>query len=72
MAASMNRMLTALGMSREAQRQLVDDASHELATPLTSLRTNVNLLLRAERNPERQLASDGPAGAADRHRGADG
>lgn len=55
-AASMNRMLTALGMSREAQRQLVDDASHELATPLTSLRTNVNLLLRAERNPERRLS----------------
>ena len=61
-AASMNQMLTALGMSREAQRQLVDDASHELATPLTSLRTNVNLLLRAERNPERQLSG------ADRHR----
>jgi two-component system sensor histidine kinase MprB len=55
-AASMNQMLAALGMSREAQRQLVDDASHELATPLTSLRTNVNLLLRAERNPERQLS----------------
>lgn len=55
-AASVNQMLTALGASREAQRQLVDDASHELATPLTSLRTNVNLLLRAERNPERQLS----------------
>jgi two-component system sensor histidine kinase MprB len=57
-AASMNQMLMALGMSREAQRQLVDDASHELATPLTSLRTNVNLLLRAERNPERQLSHE--------------
>jgi two-component system sensor histidine kinase MprB len=56
-AASMNQMLAALGMSREAQRQLVDDASHELATPLTSLRTNVNLLLRAERNPQRQLST---------------
>jgi two-component system sensor histidine kinase MprB len=57
-AASVNQMLTALGMSREAQRQLVDDASHELATPLTSLRTNVNLLLRAERNPERRLSAE--------------
>jgi two-component system sensor histidine kinase MprB len=57
-AASVNRMLTALGLSRTAQRQLVDDASHELATPLTSLRTNVDLLLRAERNPERQLSSE--------------
>lgn len=57
-AGSMNQMLTALGMSQEAQRQLVDDASHELATPLTSLRTNVNLLLRAERNPDRQLSGE--------------
>ncbi|HEY0805700.1 MAG TPA: histidine kinase dimerization/phospho-acceptor domain-containing protein, partial [Pseudonocardiaceae bacterium] len=55
-AASMNHMLMALGMSREAQRQLVDDASHELATPLTSLRTNVDLLLRAERDPDRHLS----------------
>jgi two-component system sensor histidine kinase MprB len=54
-AGSMNRMLTALGLAREAQRQLVEDANHELATPLTSLRTNVDLLLRAERNPDRQL-----------------
>jgi two-component system sensor histidine kinase MprB len=57
-AASMNRMLTALGMAREAQRQLVEDASHELATPLTSLRTNIDLLLRAERSPDRKLAGE--------------
>lgn len=57
-AGSMNQMLTALGMSQEAQRQLVDDASHELATPLTSLRTNVNLLLRAENSPDRQLSGE--------------
>lgn len=57
-AHSMNRMLGALGMSRRAQRQLVDDASHELATPLTSLRTNVDLLLRAERTPERRLNTE--------------
>lgn len=54
-AASVNHMLTALSLSRDAQRRLVEDASHELATPLTSLRTNIDLLLRAERNPERQL-----------------
>lgn len=54
-AGSMNQMLTALGLAREAQRQLVEDANHELATPLTSLRTNVDLLLRAERNPDRRL-----------------
>jgi two-component system sensor histidine kinase MprB len=54
-AGSVNQMLTALGLAREAQRQLVEDANHELATPLTSLRTNVDLLLRAERNPDRRL-----------------
>ncbi|HWE91845.1 MAG TPA: HAMP domain-containing sensor histidine kinase [Pseudonocardiaceae bacterium] len=57
-AASMNQMLAALGHARDAQRQLVEDASHELATPLTSLRTNIELLLHAERNPDRQLDSD--------------
>lgn len=56
-AESMNSMLNALGASRDAQRQLVEDASHELATPLTSLRTNVDLLLRAENHPERRLES---------------
>jgi two-component system, OmpR family, sensor histidine kinase MprB len=57
-ATSVNLMLTALGQSRDAQRQLVEDASHELATPLTSLRTNVEMLLRAERSPDRQLDSE--------------
>jgi two-component system, OmpR family, sensor histidine kinase MprB len=57
-AESINAMLAALGAARDAQRQLVEDASHELATPLTSLRTNVDLLLRAENHPERQLAPE--------------
>lgn len=57
-ASSFNAMLTALASARDAQRQLVDDAGHELATPLTSLRTNVELLLRAEQHPERTLAAE--------------
>ncbi len=36
---------TALDESVQAQRQLVADASHELRTPVTSLRTNIELLL---------------------------
>ena len=35
----------------EAQRQLVADASHELRTPLASLRTNIEVLQRAEGLP---------------------
>jgi two-component system sensor histidine kinase MprB len=36
---------SALDASVEAQRQLVADASHELRTPVTSLRTNIELLI---------------------------
>lgn len=44
LAASFNRMLAALEASVGAQKQLVADASHELRTPITSLRTNIELL----------------------------
>jgi len=51
LAASFNAMLdalqssiSALDASVRAQRQLVADASHELRTPITSVRTNIELL----------------------------
>jgi two-component system sensor histidine kinase MprB len=48
LARSFNEMLAALGQSRAQQRRLVRDAGHELRTPLTALRTNLELLARAD------------------------
>jgi len=48
LAGSFNTMLGALERSQGAQRQLVADASHELRTPMTSLRTNVEVLARTD------------------------
>jgi two-component system sensor histidine kinase MprB len=49
LASSFNAMLGALERSVGAQRQLVADASHELRTPITSIRTNVDLLASGAR-----------------------
>lgn len=48
LAASFNTMLDALSESLTRQRQLVADASHELRTPLATVRTNVEVLARAD------------------------
>ncbi|MDQ2759890.1 MAG: HAMP domain-containing histidine kinase, partial [Actinomycetota bacterium] len=45
MLERLERSRAALDESVRAQRQLVADASHELRTPVTSLRTNVEVLL---------------------------
>jgi two-component system sensor histidine kinase MprB len=68
LATRFNTMLDRLETSRDAldesvraQRQLVADASHELRTPVTSLRTNIEVLLEGgELDPEdrRRLLSD--------------
>jgi two-component system sensor histidine kinase MprB len=68
LATNFNAMLDRLETSREAldesvraQRQLVADASHELRTPVTSLRTNIEVLLEGgELDPEdrRRLLAD--------------
>jgi len=68
LATNFNHMMDRLEASRRAlddsvraQRQLVADASHELRTPVTSLRTNVEVLLEeVQLDPEdrRRLLAD--------------
>jgi two-component system, OmpR family, sensor histidine kinase MprB len=51
LAASFNTTLDALGRSLQAQRRLIADASHELRTPIASLRANIQILEDARRLP---------------------
>ena len=57
LAASFNATLDALERSVEAQRNLVADASHELRTPIASLRANIQTLADADRLPPADQAS---------------
>jgi two-component system sensor histidine kinase MprB len=52
LATSFNEMLGALETSVSAQKQLVADASHELRTPITSIRTNIDVLVSGARLDE--------------------
>jgi two-component system sensor histidine kinase MprB len=56
LAASFNAMLATVQRSHRQQQQLVMDASHEMRTPLTVLRTNIEQLARDTAMPtaERQ------------------
>jgi two-component system sensor histidine kinase MprB len=55
LADSFNGTLDALERSVQAQRHLVADASHELRTPISSLRANIQILGEAQRlAPEEQ------------------
>jgi two-component system sensor histidine kinase MprB len=51
LAESFNGTLDALERSVAAQRHLIADASHELRTPISSLRANIQILGEAERLP---------------------
>jgi len=58
LTTSFNAMLQALDASQTRQRQLVADAGHELRTPFTSLRTNIELIGQAADNAERSLSDE--------------
>ena len=55
LASSFNTTLEALESAVESQRRLVADASHELRTPIASLRANIQTLDDAERLPRHEL-----------------
>ncbi len=57
LAASFNRTLDVLERSVQAQRHLVADASHELRTPIATLRGNIQILLEADRLPAEDQVS---------------
>lgn len=57
LARSFNLTLDSLERSVEAQRQLVADASHELRTPIASLRANIQTLEHADRLPAHERES---------------
>jgi two-component system sensor histidine kinase MprB len=57
LAESFNGTLDALERSVAAQRHLIADASHELRTPITSLRANIQTLGEADRLPAEEQAS---------------
>ena len=56
MLDALERSMRALDDSVHAQRQLVADASHELRTPVTSLRTNIEILQQAHDMDPRERA----------------
>jgi two-component system, OmpR family, sensor histidine kinase MprB len=57
LAASFNATLDELERSIEAQRQLIADASHELRTPIATLRANIQILEQAESLPRAEQES---------------
>ncbi len=60
LAQTINNLLDRLQSSFETQRRFIDNASHELSTPLASVASQLDVALQKERNPEeykRVLAS---------------
>jgi two-component system, OmpR family, sensor histidine kinase MprB len=57
LAQSFNSTLDALERSVQAQRHLIADASHELRTPIASLRANIQILGDAARLPAQEQES---------------
>src|SRR3954447_25596604 len=57
LGSTLNAMLDAQERATERQRQFVDDASHELCTPLATLSAEIDLALRKPRTAEEHEAT---------------
>lgn len=67
LGVTLNGMLARMEQSRDREREFFSDASHELRSPLTILKTEVEIALRKDNPPEALRAALRTAGAeADR------
>ncbi len=66
LVVALNGLLQRLGASFDAQRAFVSDAAHELRSPLTALKLQIQLLRRAPDDATRSAAADALAAGIDR------
>ncbi|MGZ5275580.1 MAG: ATP-binding protein [Caldimonas sp.] len=66
LAGALNALLDRLRLSLDAQRAFVADAAHELRSPLTALKLQLELLRRAGDDAERAAARDAIAAGIER------
>ncbi|MGZ5239736.1 MAG: ATP-binding protein [Caldimonas sp.] len=66
LAGALNALLDRLRLSLDAQRAFVADAAHELRSPLTALKHQLELLRRAGDDAERAAARDAIAAGIER------
>lgn len=66
LVTALNALLQRLGQSLDTQRAFVADAAHELRSPLTALKLQLQLLKRADSEAERAAAIDALAAGIER------
>jgi len=66
LVTSLNALLQRLGQSLDTQRAFVADAAHELRSPLTALKLQLQLFKRAGSDAERAAAAEALAAGIDR------